>query len=48
MSVPFLLYSVEGDDRAFYRGVMPPELTQQLVPIAWKDEWAPMMPFLLT
>jgi len=47
LAVPFLLYNVEGADRAFYLGAMPAELTQQLVPIVWKDEWAAMKPFLL-
>ena len=26
---------------------MPPEMMEQLVPVAWKDQWAPMKPFLL-
>jgi len=47
LSVPFLLYNLEGADRDFYLGAMPAEVTQQLVPIAWKDEWATMKPFLL-
>jgi hemerythrin-like domain-containing protein len=47
LSVPFLLYNVEAEDRAQFISVMPPELTQQLVPIVWKDEWAAMKPFLL-
>jgi iron-sulfur cluster repair protein YtfE (RIC family) len=47
LSVPFLLYNLEADDRAYFLAVMPPEVTQQLVPVVWKDEWAPMRPFLL-
>jgi hypothetical protein len=47
LSIPFLLYNLEGDDRAHFVAVLPPELTQQLVPVVWKDEWAPMKPFLL-
>ena len=47
LCVPFLLYNAEPEDRAFYMNAMPPELTQQLVPIVWKDEWAAMKPFLL-
>jgi hemerythrin-like domain-containing protein len=47
LSVPFMLYNLEGDDRAHFLRVMPPEVTEQLVPIVWKDEWAPMKPFLL-
>ena len=47
LAIPFLFYNLEGDDRAHFMRVMPPEITQQLVPVVWKDEWAPMKPFLL-
>jgi hemerythrin-like domain-containing protein len=47
LAVPFLLYNLKGDDRAHFLAVMPPEVTQHLVPVVWKDEWAPMRPFLL-
>ena len=47
LAVPFLLYNLEADDRAHFMAVLPPEVTQQLVPVVWKDEWAPMKPFLL-
>ncbi len=47
LAVPFLLYNLEGGDRAHYLAVMLPEVTQQLVPVVWKDEWASMKPFLL-
>jgi hemerythrin-like domain-containing protein len=47
LCVPFMLYNAEAEDRAVYLKNMPPELTQQLVPIVWKDEWAPMKLFLL-
>jgi hemerythrin-like domain-containing protein len=46
LAVPFLLYNLEADDRAHFVAVMPPEVTQQLVPVVWKDQWAPMQPFL--
>ena len=46
-AVPFLLYNLEMEDRAHFLSVMPAELTQQLVPVVWKDEWAAMKPFLL-
>jgi hypothetical protein len=42
-----MLYNLEGADRAHFMAVLPPEITQQLVPVVWKDEWAPMKPFLL-
>jgi hypothetical protein len=47
LAIPFLFYNLEGDDRAHFMAVMPPEVTQKLVPVVWKDEWAPMKPFLL-
>ncbi len=27
--------------------VFPPIVTQQLVPIDWRDKWEPMLPFLM-
>ena len=47
LAIPFLLYNLEGGDRAHLLTVMPPEITQHLVPVVWKDEWAPMKPFFL-
>jgi hypothetical protein len=47
LAIPFLLYNLEGDDRAHFLAVLPPEVTQHLVPVVWKAEWAPMEPFLL-
>jgi len=44
---PFVLYNLPPDERAILSQLMPPELTQELVPIVWKDMWAPMKPFLL-
>jgi hemerythrin-like domain-containing protein len=45
--VPFLLYNLPPQEREGYVKVLPPIVTQQLVPIVWKEKWAPMMPFLL-
>ena len=47
LAVPFVLYNLEGEDRAFFLSAMPEQVTQQLVPVVWKDEWAAMKPFLL-
>lgn len=47
LAVPFLLYNLEGEDRAHFLRVMPPEVTQNLVPVVWQEIWAPMKPFLL-
>jgi hemerythrin-like domain-containing protein len=45
--VPFMLYNLSPEDRATMSQGMPPVVTQQLVPVAWKEKWAPMSPFLL-
>jgi hypothetical protein len=45
--VPFLLHNLEPADRAAMAAKFPPIVMQQLVPIAWKEKWAPMQPFLL-
>jgi hemerythrin-like domain-containing protein len=45
--VPFMLYNLSPGDRAILSQAMPPIVTQQLVPMAWKEQWAPMKPFLL-
>jgi hypothetical protein len=45
--MPYFLYNVDREDRAYYMAVLPEQLTQHLIPVAWKDEWAPMKPFLL-
>ena len=47
LAVPFVLYNLSAEDRAAMIRVMPPEVTQHLVPVVWKDQWAPMKPFLL-
>ena len=45
--VPFFLYNLEEEDRAALVRVMPPIVTEQLVPHVWKEKWASMTPFLL-
>ncbi len=47
LAAPFLLHNLEPEDRAYMAGEMPPILSQELVPVVWKDQWAPMAPFLL-
>lgn len=46
--VPFMLYNLSEEDRKVLADAMPPVLTQELVPIVWKDKWSQMKPFLLT
>jgi hemerythrin-like domain-containing protein len=45
--VPFLLYNLSEEDRAIQSQLIPEIVTKQLVEKDWKDEWAPMQPFLL-
>lgn len=45
--VPFVLYNLTPEDRAITTQGLPEIVTKQLVPIEWKDKWAPMQPFLL-
>ena len=45
--VPFMLFNLPPDERAQFALGLPPFVTQQLVPIVWKDKWASMKPFLL-
>ena len=44
---PFLLHNLSPEDRAYMAAEMPPVISQELVPVVWKDQWAPMKPFLL-
>ncbi len=46
--VPFILYNLPHDLRAILEKGMPEEVTQNLVPHVWKDQWASMKPFLLS
>lgn len=48
MLVPFILYNLSIDERAFMASMMPPVVTQQLVPVDWKEQWLPMQPFFLS
>ena len=45
--MPFCIYNLSGEDRAEFVRLLPAVITQQLVPLAWKAAWAPMLPFLL-
>jgi len=45
--VPFMLYNLEPGPRSILASRMPAEMTEQLVPVVWKDRWASMKPFLL-
>jgi len=45
--VPFMLYNLEPGPRSILASRLPSEMTEQLVPVVWKDRWASMKPFLL-
>jgi hemerythrin-like domain-containing protein len=45
--VPFLLYNLEPLPRAAFASFLPPDMVKMLVPVVWKPQWAPMLPFLL-
>lgn len=45
--VPFILHNLSPADRALMAQQMPPVVSQELVPVVWKEQWAPMTPFLL-
>ena len=47
LEVPFILHNLSPEDRAALSAEMPPIISQELVPVVWKDQWAPMKPFLL-
>lgn len=44
---PFSLYNLPPDERAVIEQGLPEIVIKQLIPIDWKDKWAPMKPFLL-
>ena len=45
--IPFILYNLEPNERAMMAANLPPAIVNELVPIVWKDQWAPMKPLLL-
>jgi hemerythrin-like domain-containing protein len=45
--MPFAVYNLSGADRAEFVKLFPPVMIQQLIPIAWKAAWEPMIPFLM-
>jgi len=45
--MPFVVYNLSEADRDEFVQLLPPVVTQQLIPITWKTVWEPMSPFLL-
>ncbi len=45
--IPFILFNLEHEERASMAASFPPMITEELIPKVWKDQWAPMKPYLL-
>jgi len=45
--MPFIVFNLSPSDRAEFIKLLPPVVTSQLIPVAWKAAWEPMTPFLL-
>ncbi len=45
--VPFVLFNLAADDRADMLANLPATFMEELVLKEWKDQWAPMKPYLL-
>jgi hypothetical protein len=45
--IPFILYNLLSEGRAYMAQTMPSVVTQELLPGAWQEKWAPMKPFFL-
>jgi hypothetical protein len=47
LALPFVLFNLAVEDRASMAETLPRVVTEELIPKEWKDQWAPMKPFLL-
>ena len=47
LTLPFMLYNLEPDEREEFSADMPWILTSFLIPVVWKSKWKIMEPFLL-
>jgi hemerythrin-like domain-containing protein len=45
--LPFVLFNLEAEDRAEMAATLPAMVVEELIPKGWKEQWAPMKPFLL-
>jgi len=45
--MPFVLFNLELDDRMSMAANFPPMIMDELIPKVWKEQWAPMKPYLL-
>jgi hypothetical protein len=47
LAIPFVLFNLNAEDRAAMAASLPSMVVEELIPKAWKEQWAPMIPFLL-
>jgi len=47
LALPFVLFNLSGEDRNTMAAKFPSTVVEELIPNAWKEQWAPMKPFLL-
>jgi len=47
LTLPFVLYNLNTEDRALMAAQLPGVLKKVLIPFVWKNKWAAMKPFLL-
>ena len=47
LALPFVLFNLEAEDRAAMATSLPAVVVEELIPKGWKEQWAPMKPFLL-
>lgn len=48
LALPFTLYNLNPDERAAMAATMPAVVVDELIPKAWKAQWASMQPFFLS
>jgi len=45
--IPFILYNLDADDRAYMEHILPAPFLKELIPVVWRNKWEPMKPFLI-
>src|SRR5665647_1723843 len=45
--LPFILYNLPTEGRAYMAKTMPPAVVQEMLPGPWQEKWKPMKPFFL-
>lgn len=47
LTLPFVLFNLSGEDRKAMAAKIPLTVLEEMIPNAWKEQWAPMKPFFL-